>query len=133
MDNNDFFVQESDWRVQKESRNNKLKPLCIAFFISAILAFAAYFGGLGPVVVGIPWCTFIFGVIIKTYHNSATTRDQLEESLEDVVKQNVSLKEQNEQLLKKLERIEAVLNIAENDSNETESDKTPSADDTETE
>lgn len=118
MDNNDFFVQESDWRVQKESRNNKLKPLCIAFFISAILAFAAYFGGLGPVVVGIPWCTFIFGVIIKTYHNSATTRDQLEESLEEVVKQNVSLKEQNEQLLRKLERIETVLNIPEESKDE---------------
>lgn len=132
-ENDKISTEKKNWEIQKEKHRSKLEWLFPAFIVSVILAFALYFNGLGPAVFGIPWGTFLCCIIMRTYYNSATTRDQLEESLEDVVKQNVSLKEQNEQLLEKLERIEAVLNIAEDDSNETESDKTPSADDTETE
>lgn len=117
MDNNSSSPKKN-WEIQKEKHRSKLEWLFPAFIVSVILAFALYFNGLGPAVFGIPWGTFLCCIIMRTYYNSATTRDQLEESLEDVVKQNVSLKEQNEQLLKKLERIEAVLNIAEESKDE---------------
>lgn len=126
-------IEKKNWEIQKEKHRSKLEWLFPAFIVSVILAFALYFNGLGPAVFGIPWGIFLCCIIMRTYYNSSDTRNQLEESLEEVVRQNVSLKEQNEQLFKKLERIETALNIPEENDNEVEADKTPSADDTETE
>ncbi len=117
MDNNSSSPKKN-WEIQKEKHRSKLEWLFPAFIVSVILAFALYFNGLGPAVFGIPWGIFLCCIIMRTYYNSSDTRNQLEESLEEVVNQNTSLKEQNKELLKKLERIEAALNIPDESKDE---------------
>ncbi len=98
--------------------------LIVLFFISGICAIYIY-GAVTGIVCAF-WICYLLITIIMIYRNTADVKDNLYEALDELderyVKfetQNKELKAQNEQLLKKLETIEAMLNAAE--KTETES------------
>ncbi len=72
------------------------------------------------------WICYLVITIIMIYRNTADTKDNLYEALDELderyVKfetQNKELKAQNEELSKKLDRIEAMLNAAEKPETES--------------
>lgn len=97
--------------------------LIVLFFISSICAIYIY--GVVTGFVCAFWICYLVITIIMIYRNTADTKDNLYEALDELDEryaafeaQNKELKAQNEELFKKLDRIEAMLNAAEKSETE---------------
>lgn len=93
--------------------------MIVLFFVSGICAIYIY--GVVTWCVCAFWIAYLIITVIMTYRNTADVKDNLYDALDELDEryaafeaQNRELKAQNKELLEKLNRIEAMLNAAEN-------------------
>ena len=93
--------------------------MIVLFFVSGICAIYIY--GVVTWCVCAFWIAYLIITVIMTYRNTADVKDDLYDALDELDEryaafeaQNRELKAQNKELLEKLNRIEAMLNAAEN-------------------
>ena len=93
--------------------------MIVLFFVSGICAIYIY--GVVTWCVCAFWIAYLIITVIMTYRNTADVKDNLYDALDELDEryaafeaQNKELKAQNKELLEKLNRIEAMLNAAEN-------------------
>ena len=93
--------------------------MIVLFFVSGICAIYIY--GVVTWCVCAFWIAYLIITVIMTYRNTADVKDNPYDALDELDEryaafeaQNRELKAQNKELLEKLNRIEAMLNAAEN-------------------
>ena len=93
--------------------------MIVLFFVSGICAIYIY--GVVTWCVCAFWIAYLIITVIMTYRNTADVKDNLYDALDELDEryaafeaQNRERKAQNKELLEKLNRIEAMLNAAEN-------------------